>query len=135
RFVCFGARRLKRVGREAQFSEAIDHAGGIGRARRPLDGDALVSEVDARACDRGHGCQAALDLAHAARAVNTLDREFKTRGAAVPAQEMGEIARLAHRAAYLRNTRVLERNTRSPARSAASTRSHWPGATSAALPP
>ena len=60
----------------------------------PFDRDAAVGEIDPRAHDVRHRGEAVLDRAHAAAAMDALDRKLHAGDAAVEMlDEMGEIAR------------------------------------------
>ena len=74
---------------------------GIELAVAPLDRDPAVGEVDPRAHDVGHRGEAVLDRAHAAAAMDALDRELHAGDPAVEMlDEMREIARARHEAEF-----------------------------------
>ncbi len=134
-------RRLRALGLEwiglvAELLEPIDEAARVERARLPFQRDAAVGQVDARQRDVGDGGQAALDLGHAAGAMNAFDREINVLDALARGPDVvREIPRDVHdKIPQFRITRLRDRNTRVPRASPSITRSHWPGATEAASP-
>ena len=132
-----GPARVIRIGAVAEFRQAVDEGGRIDLAVAPLHRDAAVGEIHPRPGDVGHGGEAGLDGAHAAAAVDPVNRKLHAGDpAAEMVDEMGKIARFGHvrRSAQRKVIRFFDRYRRSSPRPASISTSHKPSATSAASP-
>ena len=75
----FGADRLERIGLVTELGQPVDEARGIELALLPFQRHAAVGQVDARQRDVRKRRKPALDLRHAARAIDALDRKIDMR--------------------------------------------------------
>ena len=83
------------MGAVAERGEAVDEARRIELAVAPLDRDPAVGQIDPRPHDVRHRGEAVLDRAHAAAAMDALDRELHAGDPAVEMlDEVREVARV-----------------------------------------
>ena len=77
--VSLGADRLERIGLVAELGQPVDETGRVERALLPFQRHAAVGQVDARQCHVRKRGKPALDLRHAAGAIDALHRQIDMR--------------------------------------------------------